>query len=419
MSLVRIGQGAAREDRRGHAWTARRRWARPQGDARAGGPHPAREGPRDGGEEGQRGQPAEGSIGSYIHPGGKIGVLIEVNCETDFVAKTDGVPAAGPRSRHAGRGARAPATCAREDVPADELEQRARDLPRAGDGSQGKPDKVDRADRRGQGRASSTRTCACSSSRSSRKRPERSARRGAARRSSARREHGGPALRALPAGREPRPALGQGERRWRPDRSLSPAPTSVRRRSLPPRPPQAQRGGPGRQAGLRHRPGGPDRGFAQRDPGGPRSSAASSRSSSAAATSSAGIAGEHARHRPGDRRLHGDAGHGDQLPGAAGRPREDRAWRRACCRRSRCSRSPSRTSAGAPCGTSRRGASSSSPPAPAIRSSPPTPPPACGRWRSAPRSSSRRPRSTASTTPIPDNAPERGHASTSSPTSTC
>lgn len=31
----------------------------------------------------------EGVIGSYIHAGGKIGVLVEVNCETDFVAKTD------------------------------------------------------------------------------------------------------------------------------------------------------------------------------------------------------------------------------------------------------------------------------------------------------------------------------------------
>ncbi len=31
----------------------------------------------------------EGIIGSYIHAGGKIGVLVEVNCETDFVAKTD------------------------------------------------------------------------------------------------------------------------------------------------------------------------------------------------------------------------------------------------------------------------------------------------------------------------------------------
>jgi elongation factor Ts len=31
----------------------------------------------------------EGTIQSYIHTGGKIGVLVEVNCETDFVAKTD------------------------------------------------------------------------------------------------------------------------------------------------------------------------------------------------------------------------------------------------------------------------------------------------------------------------------------------
>jgi elongation factor Ts len=31
----------------------------------------------------------EGSIASYIHMGGKLGVLVEINCETDFVAKTD------------------------------------------------------------------------------------------------------------------------------------------------------------------------------------------------------------------------------------------------------------------------------------------------------------------------------------------
>ncbi len=32
---------------------------------------------------------SEGLVSSYIHMGGKIGVLVEVNCETDFVAKTD------------------------------------------------------------------------------------------------------------------------------------------------------------------------------------------------------------------------------------------------------------------------------------------------------------------------------------------
>jgi elongation factor Ts len=32
---------------------------------------------------------SEGSVGYYIHAGGKIGVLLEVNCESDFVARTD------------------------------------------------------------------------------------------------------------------------------------------------------------------------------------------------------------------------------------------------------------------------------------------------------------------------------------------
>lgn len=32
---------------------------------------------------------SEGRVGSYIHMGGRVGVLVEINCETDFVAKTD------------------------------------------------------------------------------------------------------------------------------------------------------------------------------------------------------------------------------------------------------------------------------------------------------------------------------------------
>ncbi len=35
------------------------------------------------------GQAAEGLIGTYLHMGGSIGVMVEVNCQTDFVAKTD------------------------------------------------------------------------------------------------------------------------------------------------------------------------------------------------------------------------------------------------------------------------------------------------------------------------------------------
>ncbi|HEX2227617.1 MAG TPA: translation elongation factor Ts, partial [Candidatus Binatia bacterium] len=30
---------------------------------------------------------ADGAVGAYVHPGGKIGVLLELNCETDFVAR--------------------------------------------------------------------------------------------------------------------------------------------------------------------------------------------------------------------------------------------------------------------------------------------------------------------------------------------
>jgi elongation factor Ts len=38
---------------------------------------------------------AEGMIGSYIHTGSRIGVLVEVNCETDFVARRQGVQKIG------------------------------------------------------------------------------------------------------------------------------------------------------------------------------------------------------------------------------------------------------------------------------------------------------------------------------------
>ncbi|MBI5048921.1 MAG: translation elongation factor Ts, partial [Deltaproteobacteria bacterium] len=32
---------------------------------------------------------SEGTVGFYIHAGGKVGVMVEINCETDFVAKTE------------------------------------------------------------------------------------------------------------------------------------------------------------------------------------------------------------------------------------------------------------------------------------------------------------------------------------------
>jgi elongation factor Ts len=63
-----------------------------------------------------------GAVASYIHMGGKIGVLVEVNCETDFVAKTDDfqgfVKELGMQIAAA-----SPTWLRREDVPADVIEK--------------------------------------------------------------------------------------------------------------------------------------------------------------------------------------------------------------------------------------------------------------------------------------------------------
>jgi len=64
---------------------------------------------------------SEGLVGSYIHVGGKIGVMVEVNCETDFVARTnDFQQLVKDISMHVA--ASAPRFVAREDVTADVLE---------------------------------------------------------------------------------------------------------------------------------------------------------------------------------------------------------------------------------------------------------------------------------------------------------
>jgi elongation factor Ts len=60
---------------------------------------------------------AEGLVHSYIHPGGKVGVLLEVNCETDFVARNEGFQEFVKNvSMHIA--ASAPLYVRREDVPA-------------------------------------------------------------------------------------------------------------------------------------------------------------------------------------------------------------------------------------------------------------------------------------------------------------
>jgi elongation factor Ts len=82
----------------------------------------------------------EGTIGAYIHTGGKIGVLVELGCETDFVAKTDEFQAlardiamqiawGNPKYLH------------REDVPEDEI-AKEREVHRQWAIKEGKPEKA-------------------------------------------------------------------------------------------------------------------------------------------------------------------------------------------------------------------------------------------------------------------------------------
>ena len=63
---------------------------------------------------------SEGLIESYIHLGGKVGVLIEVNCETDFVAKTDDFKSF-VKDLHVA--AVNPICISRDEVPADVIEK--------------------------------------------------------------------------------------------------------------------------------------------------------------------------------------------------------------------------------------------------------------------------------------------------------
>ncbi|MGH9347160.1 MAG: translation elongation factor Ts [Vicinamibacterales bacterium] len=65
---------------------------------------------------------AQGTIGSYIHLGGRIGVLVEVNCESDFVARTDDFNSLVKEvAMHIA--AADPKWVRREDVPAEDVEK--------------------------------------------------------------------------------------------------------------------------------------------------------------------------------------------------------------------------------------------------------------------------------------------------------
>ena len=82
----------------------------------------------------------EGLIGSYIHLGGKIGVLVELNCESDFVARTDDFQTL---LKEIGLqiAAASPQYVRREEVPVEVLE-RERSIYRAQMENSGKPPQV-------------------------------------------------------------------------------------------------------------------------------------------------------------------------------------------------------------------------------------------------------------------------------------
>ena len=83
---------------------------------------------------------AEGLVDSYIHMGGKIGVLVEVNCETDFVANTDRFKAlCHDIAMHIA--AAKPEFLDKADVPTDNLEKE-KEVLRVQALNEGKPEKI-------------------------------------------------------------------------------------------------------------------------------------------------------------------------------------------------------------------------------------------------------------------------------------
>ena len=82
----------------------------------------------------------DGVVHAYIHPGSRLGVLVEVNCETDFVAKTDAFQEL-VKDLAMQVAAASPAWVAREDVPGEVLEKE-REIYRSQMADQKKPPQV-------------------------------------------------------------------------------------------------------------------------------------------------------------------------------------------------------------------------------------------------------------------------------------
>ena len=86
---------------------------------------------------------SEGSIGSYIHPGARIGVLVEVNCETDFVAKTEEFQAlVKDLAMHVAAASPNAAIHVSKDEVSQEVLAKEKEIYRAQAIEQGKPEKV-------------------------------------------------------------------------------------------------------------------------------------------------------------------------------------------------------------------------------------------------------------------------------------
>lgn len=82
----------------------------------------------------------EGTVESYIHAGGRIGVLVEINCETDFVGKTDSFREFA-RDIAMQIAAANPQYVRREEVPAEAVEKE-KEILKAQALNEGKPEKI-------------------------------------------------------------------------------------------------------------------------------------------------------------------------------------------------------------------------------------------------------------------------------------
>ena len=86
--LRAAGERAARPHRRRFLRLPRRRWLKSGGDIEQAINVLRKKGQAAAQKKAQRAT-SEGLVGCYIHAGGKIGVLVEINCESDFVARTE------------------------------------------------------------------------------------------------------------------------------------------------------------------------------------------------------------------------------------------------------------------------------------------------------------------------------------------